>query len=185
MIFYYTGAASLDASQNLEYLSLGGFKSNTPIPNSKETSIFDEISFLGLKEGRDSTLCIMLKNETENSKNNILFWLEYPSDSECEYEVAFVLPNSLGQVELIESQFATPYNASFVSCLGEINKINIGNLEKNEIIALWIKRKIKNDLNNYSIESIKNRFKEKNKDSLGNLDLSKLEEISIKMDWDD
>ena len=174
MIFYYTGAASLDASQNLEYLSLGGFKSNTPIPNSKETSIFDEISFLGLKEGRDSTLCIMLKNETENSKNNILFWLEYPSDSECEYEVAFVLPNSLGQVELIESQFATPYNASFVSCLGEINKINIK-----------IKKKIKKEKNNNSIESIKNKKKKKNKDSLGNLDLSKLEEISIKMDWDD
>lgn len=184
MKFYYTGASATEEIQNKPIFSLGGFKSSSIVPNGQISNLFGDISELTIDKNNFDIIGIILKNELPNKAKDILFHFEYEENSYIKIEVAFVsvvmATDGSIYMEKIVNSHSLPYIGDFVNPYNEANKINIGDLNKNSMIAIWFKKTL--ELNN-----IKNQTSPSNLLSLYNnsSSLPTINGVKIKMSWTD
>lgn len=144
---YYTGAEQLNSIQKEVRLSLGGYPSNTKIPNGSLASIFSDISSYTKNKNTTETICIAIKNEFSETLKNFSLYCEVESE---DYEIfaAFVNPSldKCGNIifEKLDTNESVPYYAEFNNITGLSNEINIGDFEANTYKGLFLQRKLKN-----------------------------------------
>lgn len=172
MIFvYYTGADSFGFEQKDPIRSIGGFVSITRIPKDMMNNLFGDISNYTLQKQSTDTKCIALKNEGASAINDVLIHFETPEDAICDFEIAPVAPSidDCGNIsfEKLSNSESSPYYGDFYNANGESNKINIGSIEPNSYVGLFIKRKFKDSvLENpcVSAEELENQSKKESFD---------------------
>lgn len=141
MKILYTGAISPDTPQNQSIKSLGGFLSNSPIPNGEVGSLFSSVSGI-IKPGFRSIRMIGIRNDELASKTNLKIWATI-SSPELSITLAAMAP-ALDSVcnkfffERIDNPHSLPLQATFNNYT-ETNPIIISNLDPQKFIGLWIK----------------------------------------------
>ena len=88
MQLYYTTTTGYNGEQPNPERSLGGFKSSTPVANDDFSNIFDEISLMTMKSGRDEYRAIVLKNEFDTPCTNITVKISRQEGAICSYKMA-------------------------------------------------------------------------------------------------
>lgn len=90
---FYSGSSTFNTSQNLASKSLGGYISNTSVPNGVDNSLFSSLSLYEMYKDKKIIECIGLglylfffEGETSYNKINLLFDLIYNEDNEEEAE---------------------------------------------------------------------------------------------------
>ena len=141
---YYSGAKELDAIQRDSFKSLGGFISGSPIPKDTLEAIFDEVSELAKQQGKEEIRAVFIKNVGTLDITDLKFYFTIPVGNLATYKVAFILPNSSGQIEEVENSSSFPVFSTFVDAngigqqqtiVGAPNDLKIG-----ESVGMWIKR---------------------------------------------
>ena len=185
MELFYTTSAGEDQIQELPQNSLGGFKSAVNVKNDDFDNLFGEISTLTINQDKDQYIALVLKNTTGTAITNVEVWFEVPETSYATFQIAAVdmVPNKDGvyQMERRRDIFDKPFNAEFFDCDVD-NKSLIGDLAIDEMIGIWIKRK----LNVTVIDTDQAAFYEKvpNNDYMyQNVELSQEDKIDFKLSW--
>lgn len=144
MKLYYTGAKIYLTAQINKEKSLGGFPSITPIPNSQLGNLFSNISSYTLQNEIMSVIGVVLKNETGLDLSNVSFYFNLPEVVVGEYQIAAVNlsidSNGRYYMEEIGNSNSLPYYATFYSANGVENAIDLGPIQSNGMLGLWIKR---------------------------------------------
>lgn len=190
MKLYYTTSQGSESSQDKPSLSLGGYKSSTPIPNSKFGNLFGEISQLTISQyNQNSYIGLILKNELAGAANNVKLWFDYPTNCYSKFKVAFVQlsTDSDGQLymERISDKYSKPLmlSSDFVEANGEINKVNVSNFLVGSQIGVWIERELLIDVikadNSVCYELIPGSTDRYQAKDLGNED-----DIKLNLSWD-
>lgn len=141
MKILYTGAISPDTPQNQPIKSLGGFLSNSPIPNGEVGSLFSSVSGI-IKPGFRSVRMIGIKNDELTQKTNLKIWATV-SSPDLDIALAAMAP-ALDTVcnkyffEKIDNPHSLPLQATFNNYT-ETDPISIASLDSQKFIGLWIK----------------------------------------------
>jgi hypothetical protein len=145
MILYYTGSEKYNIPQNQPTLSIGGFVSNSIVPNSSVNNLFPSISANSLSTN-PLTRGIILKNDTNAIMTALYLFFVYQVNQQCKYEIAAVTvstdANGGKYIERLENGSSIPYYGTFVEANGETNKVLLGNIPIGGYLGLWIKRTI-------------------------------------------
>lgn len=118
MQLVFTGAPALLSPNTDVEKSLGGYVSNTPVPNNRLNGLFSDISEYGKANKIVETLAICLYNTSGSTKTNVKLTEIYSNqflddDSGATYEWAAVTLNS-GKMESIQSKGDSPFYATFI-----------------------------------------------------------------------
>lgn len=70
MNLYYTTTAGYNEAQPNPSISLGGYKSSTLVGNDDFDNMFDEISIMSIRSGRDEYRAIIIRNDFVVSMTN-------------------------------------------------------------------------------------------------------------------
>lgn len=180
MKLYYTGARTFLGEQKLANNSLGGYVSNSPIPNGVEGNLFSAISLMTIDDNSFEMVGIMLKNILLVDVEDILLYFVYPVDTYVKYSIAVVEPGGdpvTGYyMESIQSRKSLPiYVEEFVEADGFANAVNIGNLAAGAYIGIWIKRDL--------LPNVKTPFTDISLCTNGNPVLTTKDIVPIKLDW--
>lgn len=151
MKLYYTSSSSPNVEQTKPFLSLGGYKSLSSVQNSRFENFFSDISSISISNfNQNQYLGLVLKNETGNSVTGIQLWFEYPDGCFCLYRVAAVDmaidSDGVLQMEKVYSINDKPLNAEFHEADGSDNKVDLGDLEIDGQIGIWIERELLLDI---------------------------------------
>lgn len=188
MKLYYTISSKEGDIQEKPNLSLGGYKSGNFVNNSEFNNLFSDISQLSLSNyNQNRYIALFLVNESSNDAIDVCLYFEYPEDSYSIFKVAAVTPvtdsDGFKQIERVNTVFSKPLSAVFFEANGEINKVNLGNIDSGSMIGLWIERELKldfikdNQLTIYEEDpNLPTRYREKQ--------LSKFDNIQIKISWE-
>ena len=164
MKLYYTTIVKKDNEQKNASLSLGGFKSSTPVPNGVFENFFSDVSAMSVQNNSEEYIACMLKNET-GSDQDVSVWFDYPENSLINIEISAVDLNN-DMMENIDNSYQVPLYADFVEANGEPNAVSLGNIPTDGVIGIWFKKTINLDvvktiesddylIDNYEKESIK------------------------------
>lgn len=174
MELYYTVVSSEGEYQSKPTLSLGGFRSSSPVPSGEFGKIFSNISVLSLERLLPEYICLILYNNELETQTNVKIWLNLISTSLCKFRLGIQKLNSKGMSEIIPTPNSKPLSVIFEESFSEADAFEIDEISFKEGIAIWIERVFDED----SIE-YKNRVScdelYKNKDS----NLNKKEELSL------
>lgn len=147
---YYTNTTTYLGVQGKKEKSLGGYPSSTPIPNSQIGSLFSRIAPYTLQNEIKSIIGLIIKNEGDNTINDITFYFDLPEDAIGSFQIAAV---SLSQdsedryyMEEIANSQSLPYYATFNDADGEENAVGLGSLASGGMLGLWIKREVLNSV---------------------------------------
>lgn len=154
MEFFYTVSSQQNAIQNKPELSLGGFCSESKVPNGSFENLFSEISPYMMQKPKAEYIGLMLKNTTSTPISEISFWMNVPDDSICKFRLAIVETNDKGMMETIPSVNSKPLYADFHET-SENNKIELSlseALQVGDCMGIWIERTL-----NMESEQIKDR----------------------------
>jgi hypothetical protein len=152
MKLYYTTPTGQDVIQSDPRLSLGGYKSASPVPGNTFDNFFGEISqFLLSKEiAEPEYIGLIFKNESEYDIQGLILWFDYLTDVYSDITVAAVNltldANGLLKMEHIPSRNSQPLYADFYEADGQSNAVEIGDLEVGEMVGLWFCRILKSNL---------------------------------------
>jgi hypothetical protein len=143
----YTGVIREGLPQTNPLKSIGGYVSSSVIPNSSLDNIFTGVSYFSLVNNKATfeVSGIAFKNVSGSILTDVTFWFEVPEDSLYTYRISFVslAEDECGSyMELLSNRSSLPYIGEFLQADID-NKRNIGNLESNQKIGIWIKREIK------------------------------------------
>ena len=110
-------ATSPDAPQNDPRMSLGGYVSSTPVPNSALNALFDQVSLLTLQNRPTECMAFALINKNTQPAADVEIKIVGADDDLCQFEVAAVAVKNL-QMESLRSRYQLPigvtfYNADF------------------------------------------------------------------------
>jgi hypothetical protein len=181
---YYTGATTSDQSQPKKEYSLGGYISNTVIPNNQIANIFSAVSKYSIDSDLFEVVGIALKNEGDAKIFDVTIYFDYPADAYCKIEVAPVAPagsiNDGFYVERIANNYSLPYTGEFEDIDGVANAINIGDIEPGKYIVLWMKRTI----NQYAVKDLTDADK-LNEAFIAGTTLPKREDVVLNIFYDD
>jgi len=118
MRLLFSGAKYLGTEQKEANLSLGGFMSGTPVPNSKLNAIFSDVSLYDLQNKVNNCLALFIQNETTNLITNLTiqevyerFQGAYTNFADFDFAVVEVAPN--GSIEAIGSIYEEPFYAEW------------------------------------------------------------------------
>lgn len=175
---YYTGATEYLAEQRAPQLSIGGFISNSLVPNGSPNNLFSDVSELSLAANVSVARGLAMLNQTGSDITNLRLWFTYPPDAQLLLEVAVttVAEDECNHffMERLPNENACPYVGNFVEADGEANAVVIGNLANSTYLGIWIKAKVAAPsrscdllLENFDNEVI----------------LPKQEEIGLVLDW--
>ena len=144
---YYTGAKVADGPQQDIQKSLGGYISSSVIPNARINALFSDISLLSQENNLPQTICIAVKNISNEDLNNFTLFADLSTDPPL-YEItaAFLKPtlDDCGglSLEQLPSMTDQPYYGTFHNILKAQNAVNTGILKKGEYLGIFITRKI-------------------------------------------
>lgn len=144
MQLFYTGASSYLGTQNDPFQSLGGYISNSLVPNNQVNNIFGDLSWQNVRNKKVATRGLILKNTTGFDCTDVLFGYEYPAAPAATFklEVAFVSINQ-NQIERIVNGESSPIMAVFEEAnilpSGPDNSLDVGALANNVMIGLWLR----------------------------------------------
>ncbi len=124
MVLFYTGAISPDTPSNA-FQSLGGFVSNTQIPNNIINNLFSTITKSALQSNQKETKMIVLKNTLTTPVTGLKIWTVVTSTL-FTLKIAAVSPafdSSCNKYyfEQIQSTEESPYQAVLESHETEVN----------------------------------------------------------------
>ena len=187
MRLYYTVPSVAEAAQPTPSMSLGGFKSSTPLQNAQFGNMFDGITAVTINNfNQNQYVGLVLKNETGADITNAKLWFVFPTGCYSKLKVAAVdmVAGSNGdlQMEQIMNIFSKPINGDFYEADVD-NKVDLGDLTDGEQIGIWIERSLLLDVITAQSENIyepdtalENRFKE--------VVLNKVDDIGLFVSWD-
>lgn len=144
-LYYTTTTGYLNEQPNPER-SLGGFQAVTPVANDDFSNIFDEISVMTIRSGRDEYRAIVLKNDFNTKVRNVRLSMELPEDSICSYKLALApldMADENGNVymENLQAMNNKPFRATFVDMVpGAV--VTIGDMDPEAVIGIWLCRHI-------------------------------------------
>jgi hypothetical protein len=182
MRLYYTTPAGFDQEQKNSNLSLGGFKSSTPMPNGVFNNLFGDITQNTIAKTEEfEHIGLVLENTNISQSYNTTMWFEYPENSYVTYEVAAVQLTNW-EMEHISSTYETPLYATFFEAkVG--SRVALGDIGSGTGIGVWVRRKlnlafIKDDQDNLYTDDPANvnRFLP--------VELGKSDEIKVHFSWD-
>lgn len=143
---YYTGATKAGEIQPKKEFALGGYISTSLVPNNQLANLFSTLSKYSIDNELFEVIGIALKNETGVKVFDVTLYIDYPIDAYCKIEVAPIIPAGNETdgfyVERIINNYSEPYLGAFEEINGVANAVNIGDIEINEYIVLWMKRSI-------------------------------------------
>jgi hypothetical protein len=158
MRLYYTVSSEPEVQQTKPNLSLGGYKSSSPIQSSIIGNLFGDISMYTVKNNNQNQyIGLVLKNETGGIIENVKLWFDYNDDCYSNIKVASIDLSVDGDgryvMERVSSINSKPIYAEFFEANTEVNAVDLGGLQVDETIGIWLKRsflidKIKEDQNN-------------------------------------
>lgn len=172
--YFYTGASTFLGAQNRPSLSLGGYLSNTVVPNSIPNNLFPDVSYYGIERDIQHTIGIGLLKTDAGAGSNINIYMEVPANNFCTFELAAVaftmdVSQTVLTMENLNSPQSSPYYATFLDITG-ISNIRVIQLSALSAfggpyglyygLGLWIRRKIKPGLlaSNYDDDVLKAQF---------------------------
>lgn len=146
MNLFYTTTVGYNVDQPNPDRSLGGYKSSTMVVNDDFGNMFDELSIMTLKSGRDEYRAIVLKNEFQTPADNIKVSIVRPADSVCTYKVGIGVLNGVNKynqqyMENVSTGNNKPFHAQFVE-MSEGVELDLGSLKPGEEIGLWVCRHV-------------------------------------------
>lgn len=141
-MLYYTGAKKIEDPQTNPFLSLGGFKSSSQIPNGKINNIFPKITQSTLQKNQQSVRMIVFQNLTGQPLTDLKV---YSTDGEySKIEMCFISPaaDQCGNLrfELIE-EGSLPYQGQFATYTEEA-PYNCPEIEPLAYFGIWMKRSL-------------------------------------------
>lgn len=117
MIFLTGASSSLSNSGGMSQddvtLSLGGYVSNSPVPNGALNSLFDIVSLKSIKDKTKETIGIALINKFSESVSDVELKIVSDQDSVCSFKVAAVSLNEDYCMEHINNRYSQPIAAEF------------------------------------------------------------------------
>lgn len=182
MRLYYTTSQEEGASQQDINLSIGGQRSGTQLPNSRFNNLFGDITQYTANNPTDEYIGLILRNETGLTATNINVWFTLPNGAVSSLSVAAVsLVN--GSMERVQAKDVQPLIGEFVT--PDVNsKAQLGNLDDNSSIGIWIKRTI----NKQEIDTLQTSgFFERDPDTTNKyreIPLETEEDIVFTIDWE-
>jgi len=189
MKLYYTVASAPEDIQTKVNLSLGGYKSINPLPNSVIGNLFGDISMYTVKNSSGNKYVgLVLKNEGVKDVEDIFVWFVYPTSCSSKFRIAAVdmVADTEGNLlmEHISTNESKPLYATFVEANAEANKVNLGDLDIGHSIGIWIEREL--DLT--AIATEQNAIYQKNPNDpylYEEIILPKEDKIEIHLSWTD
>lgn len=141
---YYSGSGKAYETQENATKSLGGFISNSLIPNGTQNSIFSNL--FASKDNRKETKLIVLKNEGVSISTPIKIWIDHTQLVYSEILISGVLPFSDEcsnfKFENIPSSDSIPTYAEFEKFDSTDNFLEVESFSNNSYIGLWLHRKV-------------------------------------------
>lgn len=146
MDLFYTVTSGYNAEQPNPSRSLGGFKSSTPLANDDFGNLFDDISVMTIKSGRNEYRAIILKNTTDSVVNNVKVFVQRPDHAICNFLLSkgdMISTNKYNQksMESISSPNFKPFRSKFQEAT-EDEPLMIGSLNPGEEVGIWITRSV-------------------------------------------
>ncbi len=140
MILYYTGAIEYNFPQSEPDKSLGGFQSNSIIPNGRLNNLFPDDTYKDNKDGSIIHRAIILVNDGANT-SDLVISNNNPVNSKFKIEMALVtLVQPADQImEDIQNQSDLPYHGTFFE-VNVDNPLNVGVLQANKKLGIWIRK---------------------------------------------
>jgi len=107
-------------------------------------------------ENREEFIALILKNESGMLASDVTFYFEYPIGCQKKIEIAVVALSLTNEMEVVQSTFNQPYNATFYEMDGITNSINIGDIQVDGMIGIWFKKILNKDviLDEYSDDNL-------------------------------
>lgn len=143
MKFLYTGAGEPNDPQTKAIFSLGGYVSSSSVANDVLNEVFGEIS--QSKDFNTRYRLLAIKNILTTTVDNVLIKVFLNEDIVSELQMALIVPatNDCGDYvfEKITNQYAKPLYGDFVVVEDGL-VLNIGTMEPDSVVGLWISRKI-------------------------------------------
>ena len=177
MKLYYTSVIELDRIQDRPDLSLGGFKSITPVPNASFSNLFSDISSYSIYSDREEYIGIILKNETGADVRNVKFYFDYPEGCQKILEVAATDLNAEGMMEIIGTCYSRPLYSEFYAADGVANAVELGDIADEGMIGLWFKKIV-------DVTTIKEQYSDLKLATDGNPEQTK-EDINLIFSWEE
>lgn len=138
MMLFLTGASSSlinsgGTPQSDSMKSLGGYVSNSPVPNGALNSLFDFVSLKSIKDRTKETIAIALINKFNEPVYDVSLKVVCSKDSSCSFKVSAVSLNSEYCMEHINNRYSQPMMAEFHDATFNSASVDV------EIIKLPIK----------------------------------------------
>jgi hypothetical protein len=182
MQLLYTGASTYNTAQKKKEYSLGGFISSTVVPNAQLGNLFSLVSKYAIENDSFEVIALALKNDSLDKYYSVNIWFELPTGNYCDFEIAVVTlsqdTNDYYYMETLINNQSLPYNATFYSCNGQANAIDIGDLDSSGMVGLFIKRKI-----NTTNTALLNDNTTLNDNYNNGVVLSQKEDVALKFSW--
>jgi hypothetical protein len=184
---YYTGAVKFNKPQFDPSKSIGGYISSSEVSNGMLSNLFGEVSNFTVRQNKPETRVIAVKNASGATKTGIKVFFTYPQvdgqdDNVCDFEIGYISPevDNCGDLktEQLNSIYANPYSVAFqAGRVGLVNAIDLPNMDVNQYITIWIRRKLKASLQNPMSNADLLAVME------GSKIISTLEDISLTLQW--
>lgn len=158
MKLFYTTVTGYDVEQPNTERSLGGYKSATAVVNSDFNNLFDELSVMSIKNGRDEYRAIIAVNDSDKTVENFKIKLQSSEGNICSFKIAaipLVDSNKYGQyfMENVSTQYSKPFRAEFVDMNG-VNEITIDTIPATGEVGVWFDRHIDKELATIQYETV-------------------------------
>lgn len=144
MILLFTGAKDEELPQPEPRLSIGGYISNSPVPNGSLNNLFGEISQYTLEKQVIEYRGIALKNTTNATITGAkLFYENLSNDPLVNIRMAVTTPaqDACGWfIEKVANINSRPLNATFVDNRTLPNAIDLPAINPGGYIGIWIER---------------------------------------------
>lgn len=146
MNLYYTVSSGYNEAQPNPDRSLGGYKSSTLVGNDDFGNMFDEISIMTIRSGRDEYRAIIIRNDFATGVMNLTAKVILPESAICTYKLAVAPLTGMDKyrrrfMENVMTVNNKPFHATFMDIAPDA-VLEIGNLNPEEEIGLWICRHV-------------------------------------------
>lgn len=166
MKLLYTNASQFNGVQENGVISFGGFISSSQVPLDYQESLFSEMTGYTLAGEVLESKAIALYNDSPHKAENLKIDYQLEKILPAKFSIGFTIPNKTENgeyfVEKLPNARVRPRNINFVSLNSENNEINIGSLNAQAYLGIWILREIDIDsLNLLKEEKLEGYLSEK------------------------
>lgn len=145
MILYYTGATASISEQPNPFQSLGGFVSNSRVPNGVKNSIFSTITRNQLRSQYSQIRMIALQNQSPSTVTLVNVYTEKPNGSLFDYKIAAIAPaldtvSNKYYFEQLNSENELPFQSTLAAHETSGAALAIGSMLTLAYVGIWVQR---------------------------------------------